>query len=73
LKTYNEEIWTYFYSKTKQRAANYMPIPFADTIAGGSDTETHNLTIKFNKDGIVKKFGTGSSAGGGGGIQDLNK
>ena len=66
----DEEIWSYYYTKTKTRAGSYIPL--VGLVAGGADTETHSLVVKFTEDGIVKKAATGGSTGGGGGIQDMD-
>ncbi len=67
----DEEIWFYTYNKTTKRITYYIPI--VDLCFGGYDTENHTLTVKFNKEGIVKNVAKSSTTGGGGGLQDTNK
>jgi len=67
----DKEIWLYTYSKKKERITSYIPI--VDMCFGGYDTETHSLTIKFNKEGIVKNVAKSHTTGGGGGLQDTTK
>jgi hypothetical protein len=42
-------------------------------VAGGHDSESTTLNIKFNKKGVVESVGKGFTSGGGGGIQDIGK
>ena len=65
------EMWTYTYSKTQARATNFIPI--VGSLAGGADTETHSVSIKFDLQGVVQTISEYDSQGGGGGIQDLNR
>lgn len=63
-----EEIWDYTYTRSQMRAATFIPI--AGALVGGTDMETQTLTIRFNKDGIVKEIGKGRMTGGGGSVFD---
>lgn len=65
------EMWMYSYVASQSRATSW--IPYVGSVAGGSDTEQHNLDLYFNKDGVVVKKLGGASGGSGGGIQDMNK
>lgn len=64
-----EEVWKYHYTRTDVRGTSF--IPYAGALVGGSDTKTTTLTIRFDKNGVVKNVGKGGSTGGGGGLQDL--
>ena len=68
--TDDKETWTYVYQKTNIRATSFIPL--VGLFAGGHDTKMNNLTIVFREDGIVKSVGSGSTTGGGGGLQDLH-
>lgn len=63
-----DEDWIYTYTRSKARAASFIPI--VGLIAGGADMKTDTLRIRFSKDGIVKKIGKGKATGGGGSIFD---
>lgn len=56
-----QENWTYCYSRATTRPATFIPI--IGIFAGGADTETHTLTIRFTKEGIVEKIGKGKTTG----------
>jgi outer membrane protein assembly factor BamE (lipoprotein component of BamABCDE complex) len=64
----DEETWEYVLSKSQTRAATFIPI--VGLFAGGADMQHHTLTIKFNKQGIVKEYGQGKTVGGGGSLLD---
>lgn len=66
-----DEIWKYVYSKAKIRGTSF--IPFVGLLVGGADTETNTITVRFNKEGTVKRVGSGHTTGGGGGLQDLKR
>jgi outer membrane protein assembly factor BamE (lipoprotein component of BamABCDE complex) len=63
-----EEDWYYTYTRSTMRPASVIPL--IGIFAGGSDMQTHNLTIRFGKDGIVQKIGKGTMTGGGGSVFD---
>jgi outer membrane protein assembly factor BamE (lipoprotein component of BamABCDE complex) len=67
----DEEIWTYFYTKSETRPLSYVPI--IGLCFGGADMHSSTLTIRYGKDDIVKNYGSGVMDGGGGGIQDITK
>lgn len=56
-----EEDWSYCYSRATTRPATFIPI--IGIFTGGADTETHTLTIRFTKEGIVEKIGKGRTTG----------
>jgi len=64
----NDEHWYYYYTKTKVRSTNCIPV--IGSIFGGIDTQSSSIIIIFDNHGIVKKIGSANSSGGGGGIQD---
>jgi len=63
-----EETWMYMYTRSSVRAASFIPV--AGIFAGGADTNMHSLTIRFDKDGVVKQIGKGGAKGGGGSVLD---
>lgn len=65
------EMWRYTYSRTNVRASTFIPIVGA--FAGGVDTHTHDMSIGFDTNGVVKTISEFDSVGGGGGIQDTNR
>ena len=65
-----EEVWKYHYTRSDVRGTSF--IPYAGALIGGTDTKTTTLTIRFDKNGVVKNVGKGGSTGGGGGLQDLS-
>ncbi|MBI2946684.1 MAG: outer membrane protein assembly factor BamE [Verrucomicrobia bacterium] len=67
----NEEVWDYAYTRSQVRGTSF--IPYVGLVAGGADSNTATLTVRFTTDGIVKNVGTGSMKGGGGGVQDLGR
>lgn len=64
----DDEVWSYLLTKTQVRAAGFIPI--VGIFAGGADTQTHTLTIKYDKNGIVKAYGSGKMIGGAGSVFD---
>jgi outer membrane protein assembly factor BamE (lipoprotein component of BamABCDE complex) len=63
-----EEDWYYSYTRSTVRPASFIPL--VGIFAGGSDMQTYNLTIRFNKDGVVQNVGKGEVKGGAGSIFD---
>jgi outer membrane protein assembly factor BamE (lipoprotein component of BamABCDE complex) len=63
-----EEIWTYCYSRSVTRATTFIPV--VNIFAGGSDVQNYTLTIRFTKEGVVKKVGRGKTTGGVGSVFD---
>lgn len=64
----NTEVWQYVYKRSQMRPASFVPV--VKWFAGGVDVTGNNLTIVFNRDGIVQKVGSGSISGGGGSLTD---
>lgn len=64
----NEEIWDYIYARSQMRAASLIPV--VGIFAGGADINNQTLTIRFNKDGLVKELGKGQTKGGVGSVLD---
>ncbi len=58
------EKWLYTYMETTFRVSAFG--------GGGHSIKTTNLTIQFDKEGVVQNFGVGSTTGGGG-PQDANR
>ncbi len=56
-----KEIWEYTYKKGSIKPATFIPV--VGWFAGGTNVEGNTLTIMFNKDGVVEKFGTGKISG----------
>jgi outer membrane protein assembly factor BamE (lipoprotein component of BamABCDE complex) len=57
----DKEIWEYVYKKGNVKPASFIPI--VGLFAGGANVEGNTLTIMFNKDGVVEKYGTGKTSG----------
>ncbi|WP_158923487.1 outer membrane protein assembly factor BamE [Acidisphaera sp. S103] len=51
-----DEVWTYSYSKTQVNAATYVPV--VGMFAGGAQSDTSVLTVTFDRNGVVKAYGT---------------
>jgi outer membrane protein assembly factor BamE (lipoprotein component of BamABCDE complex) len=51
-----DEIWTYVYSNTQVNAATYVPV--VGLFAGGARSDTSVLKVTFDKNGVVKAYGT---------------
>lgn len=66
-----DEIWDYMYTRGQARATSWIPV--AGSVVGGADVTTKTLTVRFTGDGVVKNVGTGSTSGGGGGVQDMDR
>jgi len=60
--------WDYVYAKSHMKGTTFIPV--VGLFAGGTKVENTTLTVRFNKDGIVKAVGTGKTSGAGGGIGD---
>lgn len=56
-----KEIWEYVYKKAQVKPATF--IPYVGLFAGGMTTQGNTLTIMFNDQGIVEKYGTGKIEG----------
>jgi outer membrane protein assembly factor BamE (lipoprotein component of BamABCDE complex) len=63
-----DEDWAYIYSKSTVRATSFIPV--VGIVAGGADTKTSTLKVRFNKEGVVQKLGKGQTTGGGGSVFD---
>ncbi|MGA2464318.1 MAG: outer membrane protein assembly factor BamE [Thermodesulfobacteriota bacterium] len=63
-----EETWMYMYTRATTRPTTFIPV--VGIFAGGTNMQMHNFTVRFNKDGIVKQMGKGSSKGGAGSVFD---
>ncbi|RJR33379.1 MAG: outer membrane protein assembly factor BamE [Deltaproteobacteria bacterium] len=63
-----EEMWMYMYTRLVTRPTTFIPV--VGLFAGGSDMKSNTLTVMFNKEGVVTKFGPGHYSGGGGSIAD---
>ena len=61
-----EEVWQYNYSRSEASASTFIPVVGA--FIGSQDTEMHTLTIRYDKNGVVKAVGKGKSSGSAGGI-----
>lgn len=55
-----EETWSFIVSEAQVRAATFIPI--VGLFAGGSDFETHTLTIQFKGD-VVQRYAKGGQEG----------
>jgi outer membrane protein assembly factor BamE (lipoprotein component of BamABCDE complex) len=55
------EIWEYVFKKGQVKPATFIPL--VRIFAGGANVEGNTLTIMFNKDGVVEKYGTGKISG----------
>jgi outer membrane protein assembly factor BamE (lipoprotein component of BamABCDE complex) len=62
-----DETWKYILTKAQMRASSLIPI--VGLFAGGADTQTYTLTVRFKGD-VVKSVGKGEMTGGGGSLLD---
>ncbi len=63
-----DEDWVYLYTRSTTRASSFIPI--VGLVAGGVDTKTNTLRLRFNKEGVVSRIGKGQAKGGAGSILD---
>lgn len=63
-----DETWEYVLTKAQTRAASFIPI--IGLFAGGMDTQMYTLTVRYDENGVVKKYGRGQTTGGAGSLSD---
>jgi outer membrane protein assembly factor BamE (lipoprotein component of BamABCDE complex) len=62
------EDWSYMYVRSTPRATSFIPV--VNIVAGGANTNTNTLTLRFNKEGVLTQMGKGQAKGGAGSIFD---